>query len=448
MSATVSNRERSAAALYRTIWRWHFYAGLFCIPFVLWLAVTGSIYLFKPQIEALQDRPYDHLTVIDRQLPSDQVRAAMTAVPGTTLRSVELPATETAATRVILDDHGVAIRIYVNPDTLAILKIVPEDDRLMNVVFRLHGELMMGDIGSIIIELAASWAIVMIVSGLYLWWPRNAAGLAGIVYPRLGGRGRVFWRDLHAVTALWVSFFTLFILLSGLPWAKSWGAYLQEIREITGTAVAKQDWPSGSPAAPAGDMRGMGGMTGMPSHYLPQIDGNALNRVVDTAIPLRLAPPVLVSPPEVAGGAWNVKSDAQNRTLRSDVTVDGASGKLLTRVDFGERQWVDRVVGTGVAAHEGHLFGWLNQLVSLVTATGLIAASISAIVMWWRRRSPGTLGAPQPAPTTMVSAGVVGSIIALALLLPLLAVSMVVVLFCERVIIGHFPASRRWLGLG
>ena len=40
------------SALYRTIWRWHFYAGLFCIPFVLWLALTGSIYLFKPQVEA------------------------------------------------------------------------------------------------------------------------------------------------------------------------------------------------------------------------------------------------------------------------------------------------------------------------------------------------------------------------------------------------------------
>ncbi len=32
---------------YRTVWRWHFYAGLFCIPFVLWLATIGSIYLFK-----------------------------------------------------------------------------------------------------------------------------------------------------------------------------------------------------------------------------------------------------------------------------------------------------------------------------------------------------------------------------------------------------------------
>lgn len=437
-----------AAALYRTIWRWHFYAGLFCIPFVLWLAVTGSIYLFKPQIEALIDRPYDHLTITDRQLPSAQVGAAMTALSGATLQSVELPATETVATRVILDDQGVATRVYVHPDTLAILKVVPENDRLMNVVFNLHGEMLMGNTGSIIIELAASWAIVMIVTGLYLWWPRNTVGLGGILYPRLGGRGRLFWRDIHAVTGLWVSVFTLFILLSGLPWAKSWGAYLQEIRQITGTAVVKQDWPSGSPARAADRMQDMAGMPGMTGHHPSRIDGAALDRVVDTAIPLQLAPPVLVSPPEAAGGAWSVKSDAQNRILRSDVTVDGATGKVLSRVDFGERQWVDRVVGIGVAAHEGHLFGWLNQLISLLTATGLVAVSVSGIVMWWRRRAPRTLGAPQRGANGAVAAGIIAIIIAFAALLPLLAASLAVVLICERTIIARFPAPRRWLGLG
>ncbi|WP_255424199.1 PepSY domain-containing protein, partial [Asaia sp. W19] len=33
------------------LWRWHFFAGLFCLPFVIMLCVTGLLYLFKPQIE-------------------------------------------------------------------------------------------------------------------------------------------------------------------------------------------------------------------------------------------------------------------------------------------------------------------------------------------------------------------------------------------------------------
>ena len=31
---------------------------------------------------------------------------------------------------------------------------------------------------------------------------------------------------------------------------------------------------------------------------------------------------------------------------------------------------LDRIVGIGVAAHEGQLFGWFNQLLGLLTAIG------------------------------------------------------------------------------
>ncbi len=38
-------------SLYRAIWRWHFFAGLLVIPFMLNLAITGSLYLFKDEID-------------------------------------------------------------------------------------------------------------------------------------------------------------------------------------------------------------------------------------------------------------------------------------------------------------------------------------------------------------------------------------------------------------
>ena len=41
---TNSAAQQDAAAssrLYRAMWRWHFYAGLYVIPFLLMLAVTG-----------------------------------------------------------------------------------------------------------------------------------------------------------------------------------------------------------------------------------------------------------------------------------------------------------------------------------------------------------------------------------------------------------------------
>ncbi len=44
--------------LFRTLWRWHFYAGLFVIPFVIVLATSGTVFLFKPQIDRWEERAF------------------------------------------------------------------------------------------------------------------------------------------------------------------------------------------------------------------------------------------------------------------------------------------------------------------------------------------------------------------------------------------------------
>ena len=96
----------------------------------------------------------------------------------------------------------------------------------------IHGELLAGRTGSILIELAASWAIIMLITGLYLWWPRESRGAAGVLYPRLRDGRRVFWRDLHAVTGMWVSAFAMFLLITALPWTTVWGAGLKEVARV------------------------------------------------------------------------------------------------------------------------------------------------------------------------------------------------------------------------
>ncbi|WEJ98222.1 MAG: PepSY domain-containing protein [Candidatus Sphingomonas phytovorans] len=441
---------------YNAVWRWHFYAGLFCIPFVLWLAVTGSIYLFRPQIEAFLDRPYARLAVDGPPATAAaQVAAAVRAVPGSVLHRYQLPETPTQAVQVIVGAGQGETRVYVHPRTLAVLARVDEDQRPMRIVFRLHGELLAGTPGSYLVELAASWTIVMILSGLFLWWPRGG-GLGGVVYPRLRSGGRRFWRDLHGVTGFWVSAFALFMLLSGLPWAKSWGGYLRTIRTVAEGQAVRQDWTTGRSeelkaraAADAGTRAMMGehaehggmAMAHPAGSYAP------LDRLVATVAPLGLAAPVLIAPPTGMGAPWTAKSDAANRPLRTDLTFDGASGRILSRRDFAERRLIDRVVGYGVAVHEGQLFGWLNQLMNLATALGLILLSVSSVVLWWRRRPGDVLGAPPALTQRPATIGFFVLLIALGLFLPLLGVTLVAVLLTEWLVLRRWLRAGLWLGL-
>ena len=167
-------------------------------------------------------------------------------MPGSTFAGIVLPEHPDQAARVVVSEHGARTRVYVHPDTLEILKTADEGNTLERAIFKLHGELMMGKGGSIMVELAASWAIVMILTGLYLWWPRNAKGLGGVLYPRIGQGAK-----RSGATCM--------------PWSASgsrpsrcscWSAAcrgrwcgataFKKVRAWTGTAAISQDWITSS----------------------------------------------------------------------------------------------------------------------------------------------------------------------------------------------------------
>ena len=433
---------------FNTVWRWHFYAGLFCIPFVIWLALTGSIYLWRPQIEGWLDRRFDHLPISGPTAsPEAQVDAAVKAVPGATLRKYVMPEAPGEAVRILVTRPDGDVRVYVDPRSLAVLHVVTEESRPFHVISRLHGELLAGTLGNYLVEIAACWAIVMQLTGLYLWWPRGRKSLAGVLYPRLRGGKRVFWRDIHATAGIWVSVFALGLILTGLPWAKGWGGYLTEVRQMTGTTRGPVDWTIGgkapNPAPVLGDHAGHGDMA-MPA---PAPASGELARVIIALRPLGIAPPVLISPPKAPGSPWSVASDAADRPLRSDLKVDGRTGQILNRTDFDQRHWIDRTIGYGIAAHEGALFGLANQIAGTLTALFLILLAVSGAVMWWRRRPIGLLGAPIPLSRPRFGPLLIAAILALGLYLPLFGLTLVLVLLIERLILRRLVEARAWLGI-
>jgi uncharacterized iron-regulated membrane protein len=173
----------------------------------------------------------------------------------------------------------------------------------------------------------------------------------------------------------------------------------------------------------------------------------ALDRAAPKVTDLNLAWPVLISPPSKPGGLWTGHSDAQNRPLRVDVKLDPATGSVVSRTDFAQHNLIDRIVSVGVAAHEGQLFGWANQALGVFIAVSLLTVSSSAVVLWWRRRASGVLGAPIPEGKPRLSAGLLAIVIMLGVLLPLFGISLVIVWLLERLVLRRIPATRQWLGL-
>ena len=179
----------------------------------------------------------------------------------------------------------------------------------------------------------------------------------------------------------------------------------------------------------------------------PRIDHAPLDRIIAHVAPLDLAAPVLIAPPAGHDGLWTAKSDSADRPLRTNLTVDGVSGTVVGRKDFSERHWIDRVVGYGVAAHEGQLFGWANQLLGLLAALGLFVTAITGAIMWWRRRPHGLLGAPLPLGRPRFGPLLIGAILFLAVLFPMFGATLAAILAVEQFLFRRHPGVAAWLGL-
>ena len=201
----MASGDMTGAALYRTIWRWHFYAALLVMPLVLVLASSGAIYLFKPQIDRWEERDWRELGTAGAVSPDAQLAAALAAFPGARFHAYRLPEAAGDAAMVHLalpkgDQAGAQpmVDVFVSPQGKVLGSLDPET-RITATIARFHGSLLLGRAGDWLVELAASWAIVMILTGLYLWWP-DGRGLAGVAWPRLSHGSRLAWRDMHAVS--------------------------------------------------------------------------------------------------------------------------------------------------------------------------------------------------------------------------------------------------------
>ena len=181
----------SKPSFYNLAWRWHFYAGLFVIPFMILLSLTGIVYLFKPQLDQLMYPELLSVQPAATPLSADQQLARLQqALPQAEVSQYLPPATAESSAQFVAQLDGRKTNLFLDPYSGALLGQQDAANNLQALARALHGELLIGTVGDRLIELASGWGVVLVVSGLYLWWPRGQGG-AGVLWPRLNARGRL-----------------------------------------------------------------------------------------------------------------------------------------------------------------------------------------------------------------------------------------------------------------
>jgi uncharacterized iron-regulated membrane protein len=446
-------------SFYNLAWRWHFYAGLFVAPFMVLLALTGIIYLFKPQLDPLMYGDLLTVPAAEHALSADeQLQRAKAAYPQGTLSKYLPPADATSSAQFVMHDGGREMTVFVDPYRGTVLGTQDAKNNLQAIARALHGELMIGTAGDRLIELAAGWGVMLVISGVYLWWPRGKSS-SGVLWPRFTTRGRVFWRDLHVVTGFWGAALLLVMLLSGMAWTGFWGKQYAELwnrfpaamwnavptsdqqARVLNTATQQTvPWAmENTPMPVSGDHAEH--MNHGAMHAAPAAPTISLQQVVDLATARKVEPGYSITPPTTAEGVFTVAVFANDPRNDATLHVDQYTGKVLADVRWEQYNGVARATETGVMLHEGKMFGWVNQLIVLLICLMILLSAVSGVVIWWKRRPAGGLGVPPLRHDLPKWKTAMVIMLGLAIIFPLVGASLIVVWALDRLLLSRLFAQ-------
>lgn len=411
--------------VYRAIWRWHFYAGLIVLPVLALMAVTGALYLYKPQIEAMLYPVQTPAHSGQAMLPASQIIANVERHAGGKASQLLRPADGTQSWRVTTGSaNGDSVVNFVDAFDGRVLGQM-HDGGAMQVIRDLHSLALTGPVGNRLVEVVAGWAILLCITGLYLRWPRRGQ-------PALTIRGRpatrLFWRDVHGTLGFTSAAIILFLAVTGMPWTQVWGGGLRAIIAANGAGrpqMKVNPWAPQAKAVLPWTLRERGGPAGAPGDIgVDAVAGIAARRGLVSGYQLFL--------PASPGAPYLVSAI----TIRADdarvLTIAAADGAVVQDVDWRQFGAGARMVEWGVSTHMGQQYGEPNRLLMLAGCLCLLLLCLTAPILWWKRG----LSTPPPASPGALRA-VAGVMLALGLLFPLTGLSMIAALLGE--------ALARWM---
>jgi uncharacterized iron-regulated membrane protein len=442
------NRKRTKA-LYFTMWRWHFYAGVFFAPLLFVLTVSGAIYLFKPQIENVMYQKFYEVEVTgERILASEQIEKVLERYPEATITKYRPGEEPSRSSEVhILIDHE-TITVFVNPYTGEVTGELLNKMRIFDRVEEFHGELMLGTIGDRIVELTACWTLVLIVTGFYLWFPNKKTKIFGLIFPRLKNGKNLLIRDLHVVSGFWISAGLAFLIITGLLWSGFWGTNVQNLATNSGVGYPPSIWVGSAPTTTIktkeiADVSWAAQNLPVPSSQIQGYIPVSIDDILKTAKELKVHPTYTVIFPKTKEGVFTLSAFPPKARDEATVHIDQYTGAVLADYRYKDYQLIGKIMAWGITVHKGLEYGLFNQIALLLLCLMVIGVIISGVLLWWKRKPSGHIGAPKITDGNSPK-GFIILMITLGVSFPLVGLSLVVIFLIDYFIIRKVQKLKKF----
>lgn len=350
----------------RTAFKLHRYLGLIAGLIIVIVGLTGSLLVFKHEINHFllqyqfgqivpQGQQVSILSVIDT------VKAAYPE-PKFTMSFFELPTQANAPIRVELGaKNQPTVEVIVNPYTGKILGDRIPQYTIMDIAYNLHNTLLAGELGTAVVGIAALVLFVLSITGIVLWtgWRKLINGFK--IKTNASIKRLNF--DIHKVVGIIAAIFLAINGFTGFCW--NFYAYTQPI------IYAATFTPT--PTEP----------TSKPVEGKSTIELAKMLKIADAALPG--ATTTYISFPSSPESVFTIGKQfpEEKEVWRSRVYLDRYSGEVLQVRNSRSLSLGDEVVDAFNWWHFGTFGGLPTRIIYFFVGLTPLILFITGLMMWW-----------------------------------------------------------------
>ncbi|GAB3220003.1 PepSY-associated TM helix domain-containing protein [Spirosoma arcticum] len=393
----------------RIVGKLHLWLGLACGLVVLVSMTAAAVFAWDHELTEGYYGDYVFVTPqTTAPLPLDRLwQNAQRAVPGHPIEGVQVWADprrayvfgtyqnrpDTAPGWTHWDDYEYWECVYVDPYTGRVLGVV---DMLLNPIDltrRLHQNLLLRhDIGHYIVGFATLFVIILSLTGLVLWWPKNKAALKQRFSVKWNAKWRRVNYDVHNIGGFYTHLFILLFAATGLVWTFKW--WTNSIYRLLGndpkTVFAANQHPEPDRLAGAGQWPKETALRHMKGQRPTWTEANL----------------GAVKPKKGGGGeelSAFLRFSAPGWDNSDQLFYHAQTGALLHRVRQEDKSTGAAWRNSNYAIHVGSIYGWPTKVLSSGAALFLASLPVTGFLIWWGRRKKAKKARPaireQPFPT-------------------------------------------------
>lgn len=343
----------------------HLWLGLSSSVILFLVCLSGTILVFQEEILEFYEPQKYTFTVADAQKRSSlgTLIAGLELQTSGKVTNVTIPSKTNRAYHFTVKtnpDERRGKRYSVNPYTGEVLNNPNEKPGWFFIFFRMHRWLLLDpEIGRPIVGIATLIYTFLLLSGLYMWWPKNRKHLVNSLKVKLTGNIKRLNYDLHNSLGFYSMIFLLVMSLTGLCWSFEW------YRNFGSAVLGAKIFDRG----------------GRPAEVIP---GNQRIELESLLAEFPYQGDTMISLPQRENSSLVITH--YQGGFQDKFEIDPFTGLVIKEMKFSDKPFGEKIASLIKSLHIGDFMGTFSKTIYFITCLIGTTLPVSGFFIWLNKR--------------------------------------------------------------